>query len=296
MPEVLRWRKELGIESVPVVLGGIVPEDEHQQMLDMGCAAVFNPGSAVTDIIARFRELAAERRRMTQAEAIRGYDQRKDAALAQLLTHLTRGRLEGAWTPPAGKAKVIGVTGAPGVGKSSFIGRLGKGLCARGHRVAVVAVDPSSPIHGGALLGDRLRMMWGEPDENFFIRSLSSGKVYGGLGPRCAEIIQAYSGYGFDYVLVESVGAGQSDTAIREVVERTLLLLMPESGDAIQFSKAGIMEIADAFVINKCDLAGADATVGQLNSATEGDRPIFRASTVKNEGIDAVVDWLVSQS
>jgi len=292
MPEVLRWRKELGIEDVPVVLGGIVPEDEHQQLLDMGCAAVFNPGSPVTEIIATMKKLAEQRRRMSAAEAIRGYDDHQDTALAQLLTHIARGQLDGTWTPPAGKARIIGVTGAPGVGKSSFIGRLGKGLCARGHRVAVVAVDPSSPVHGGALLGDRLRMMWGEPEENFFIRSLSSGKVYGGLGPRCAEIVQAFSGYGFDYVLVESVGAGQSDTAIHDIVERTLLLLMPESGDAIQFSKAGIMEIADAFVINKCDLAGADATVGQLKSALEGDRPVFRASTVLNEGIDAVVDWI----
>jgi len=294
MPEVLRWRKELGIESVPVVLGGIVPEDEHDQLIEMGCAAVFNPGSAVSDIIAKFRELAAERRRMTADEAIRGYAAKKDAALAQLLTHLTRGALDGKWSAPAGKARVIGVTGAPGVGKSSFIGRLGKALCARGHRVAVVAVDPSSPIHGGALLGDRLRMMWGEPEANFFIRSLSSGKVYGGLGPRCAEIVQAFSGYGFDYVLVESVGAGQSDTAIREIVDRTLLVLMPDSGDAVQFSKAGIMEIASAFVINKCDLAGADATIGQLRSALDDDRPVFRASTVKNEGIEPVVDWVAA--
>jgi len=292
MPEVLRWRAQLGIERVPVVLGGIVPEDEHPQLLAMGCAAVFNPGSAISEIVARFRALAGERQRMSPEEAIRGYSRGEDAALAQLLTHLARGQLDEAWAPPTGRARVIGVTGAPGVGKSSFIGRLGKALCARGQRVAVVAVDPSSPVHGGALLGDRLRMMWGEPEANFFIRSLSSGKVYGGLGPRCAEFVQTLSGYGFDYVLVESVGAGQSDTAIRELVERTLLVLMPESGDAVQFSKAGIMEIASAFVINKCDLAGADATVGQLRSAIDDDRPVFRASTVRNEGIDAVVDWV----
>jgi LAO/AO transport system ATPase len=292
MPEVLRWRKQLGIEAVPVVLGGIVPEDEHPQMIEMGCAAVFNPGSNVAEIVNTCRQLAEEQRRMTAEEAIAGYERGEVTGLAQLLTYVQRNQLDGTWQPPQGKAKVIGVTGAPGVGKSSFIGRLGKGLCRQGHKVAVVAVDPSSPIHGGALLGDRLRMMWGEPEANFFIRSLSSGKVYGGLGPRCAELVATFSGFGFDYVIVETVGAGQSDTAIRELVDRTLLLLMPESGDSIQFSKAGIMEIADAFVINKSDLPGVDATEGQLTSALDGARSVFRVSTVRNEGIEDVVNWV----
>ena len=294
MPEVLRWRKELGIDAVPVVLGGIVPEDEHAALIEMGCAAVFNPGSNIAEIVETVRKLAESRRRMSAEEAIAGYGEKRETALAQLVTHIQRDQLKGDWSPPKGHARVIGVTGAPGVGKSSFIGRLGKLLCVAGKKVAVVAVDPSSPVHGGALLGDRLRMMWGEPERNFFIRSLSSGNVYGGLGPRCAEVVRAFDGYGFDYVLVESVGAGQSDVAIRELVDRTILLLMPESGDSIQFSKAGIMEIADAFVINKCDLAGADATEGQLKSALEGDRPIFRVSTVRNEGVEALVDWVGS--
>jgi len=294
MPEVLQWRKELGIEDVPVVLGGIVPEDEHVEMLEVGCAAVFNPGSSLDSIVERFKELADGRRRMTAPEAVRGYGQKRDVALAQLITHIQRDRLDGGWSPPAGSAKIIGVTGAPGVGKSSFISKLGQALCARGLKVAVVAVDPSSPIHGGALLGDRLRMMWGTPGDNFFIRSLSSGAVYGGLGPHCEDVVRAFDGYGFDVVLVESVGAGQSDVAIKDIVSKTILLLMPEAGDSIQFSKAGIMEIADAFVINKCDLPGADATEGQLLSAVGRDRPVCRTSTVLNEGVEAVVEWVES--
>ncbi len=293
MPEVLRWRKELGITDVPVVLGGIVPEDEHAEMLELGCAAVFNPGSAVETIIEKFRELAGQRRRMSVDEAIAGYQKHADTALAQLITHIQCDRVDGAWRPPEGKAQVIGVTGSPGVGKSSFIGKLGQQLCAAGHKVAVVAVDPSSPVHGGALLGDRLRMMWGTPSDQFFIRSLSSGKVYGGLGPHCEDVVAAFKGYGFDYVLLESVGAGQSDTAIREVADRTLVLLMPESGDSIQFSKAGIMEIANAFVINKCDLPGADATAGQLLAAIGKDRPVFHTSTVRGIGIDQVAAWVM---
>ncbi|GJM26074.1 MAG: hypothetical protein DHS20C16_24890 [Phycisphaerae bacterium] len=295
MPEVLRHRKELGIENVPVVLGGIVPEDEHRLLHEMGCAAVFNPGTSVESIVDKFRTLASERKRLTLEEAIAGYKSNNDAALGQLITYIQRDEISNDWTPPDGSAKVFGITGAPGVGKSSLIGKLGKAMCEKGFKVAVVAVDPSSPVHGGALLGDRLRMMWGEPGDNFFIRSLSSGKQYGGLGPHCAEVIRALSGYGFDYILVESVGAGQSDVAIREVVDRTLLVLMPETGDSVQYSKAGIMEIADMFIINKCDLPGADATEGQLKSAIDGDRPICRVSTVRNEGIEAAADHLLSQ-
>ncbi|NOX58150.1 MAG: hypothetical protein GXP29_04740, partial [Planctomycetes bacterium] len=271
-----------------------VPEDEHQQLLDMGCAAVFNPGTSVDSIIQALRKLAASRHRLSPTDAIRGYENKNDPALGQLITHIQRNQIDASWTPPDGSARIIGITGSPGVGKSSFIGKLGKNLCERGLKVAVVAVDPSSPIHGGALLGDRLRMMWGKPGDNFFIRSLSSGKQYGGLGPQCAEVIGALKGYGFDCILVESVGAGQSDVAIREVVDKTVLILMPETGDSIQFSKAGIMEIADVFVINKCDLPGADATEGQLKNSVGTDRPVCRVSTVRNEGIEAAADHILA--
>jgi LAO/AO transport system kinase len=135
-------------------------------------------------------------------------------------------------------------------------------------------------------------MMTGRPGEDFFVRSLSSGLLQGGLAPHCREIVQALGAFGFDLVLVETVGAGQGDVAVRELAPQVLLLLMPGSGDAIQFSKAGIMEIATCFVLNKCDLQGADATEGQLRSAIRDHRPVFRISTVRNEGLDAVVDWL----
>jgi LAO/AO transport system kinase len=104
-------------------------------------------------------------------------------------------------------------------------------------------------------------------------------------------VVAAINGFGFDYILVETVGAGQSDVAIREVCPRVVLLLMPDSGDAVQFSKAGIMEIASAFVVNKCDLAGVDATEAQLISAVGDARPIFKASMIRDEGVDAVADW-----
>ncbi len=294
MPEMLRIRKEIGLDEVPIVLGGIVPQKDYPALSEMGVAAVFNPGSPLAKIINKMRELAAARQSISCEDAVKGYDAHDDRALARLITCLQGGESLGDWSPPKSGAHVIGVTGSPGVGKSSFIARLGGLLRERGKKVAVVAVDPSSPVTGGALLGDRLRMMAGEPDRDFFVRSLASGPVQGGLGPFCREIVEVIGGYGFDYVLVETVGAGQSDVAIRNICDQILLVLMPDSGDSVQFSKAGIMEIASCFVINKCDLPGADATEGQLLSAVGKDRPIWRVSTVRDEGIDQVADWALS--
>ena len=191
---------------------------------------------------------------------------------------------------------MIGITGSPGVGKSSFIGKLGAELRGRDRRVAVIAVDPTSPITGGALLGDRLRMMRGEPDHGFFVRSIASRNVQGGLGPLCPEIIRLINGFGFDVILVETVGAGQSDVSIRSIVDHVALLLMPESGDFVQFSKAGIMEIATHFVVNKCDLDGADATHAKLLSAIGPDRPVWQVSAVTGRGIAEVADWVTSMT
>jgi len=316
MPEMLRLRRELGIEHIPVVLGGIVPESDHVTLREMGVAAVFNPGSPLDKIIEKMRELT-NGHPAPQFDDIRaGYAKKDPRSLSKLITLVQRGGCSlsptltgmdppssvgsydgaaGGWTPPCGKAKVIGITGAPGVGKSSFIGRLGKLLRTKDKKVAVVAIDPSSPVTGGALLGDRLRMMTGSPDADFFIRSLSSGDVQGGLAPHCREVVAVLNGYGFDYILVETVGAGQADIAIRTIADHTILLLMPDSGDAIQFSKAGIMEIASCFVLNKCDLAGADAAQAQILGAVGDDRPLWKVSTVRDEGIDAVANWVTSQ-
>jgi len=294
MPELLDIRAKLGVEHIPVVLGGIVPESDYPKLSDMGIAAVFNPGSSVDRIVETMRRLSAEHKGRDLGGAKSGYSKGDPRGLARIITAIQREENLDGFSPPSGQATVIGVTGAPGVGKSSFIGKLGHKLRERGKNVAVVAIDPSSPVTGGALLGDRLRMMAGTPDEKFFIRSLSSSGVAGGLAPRTAAIVATLKGFGFDYIVLETVGAGQGDVAIREVVDRTLLLLMPDSGDAVQFSKAGIMEIADGFVLNKCDLIGADATQAQLLSAVGDDRPIWKISAVRGEGIDAVADWVTS--
>jgi len=133
--------------------------------------------------------------------------------------------------------------------------------------------------------------MSAKPDEGFFVRSLASGPIQGGLGPYCKEIVDLLRGFGFDFVLVETVGAGQADVAVRDLADEVILLLMPESGDSVQFSKAGIIEIAGCFVLNKCDLPGADATKAQLLGAVADDRPIWNVSTIRDEGFEAVTDW-----
>lgn len=294
MPEILRLREELGIEDMPVVLGGIVPEADHPALKDMGVAAVFNPGSSMDQIITTLKSLGGARRRPDSGALRKGFEARDVRALARTLTAIQRDWELKGWNPSqrGNGSRVVGVTGAPGVGKSSFIARLSRELRGRGHKVGVVCVDPSSPVTGGALLGDRLRMMGQEPDASFFVRSVSSGPVTDGTGPHCREIVDALSAFGFEYIIVETVGAGQADVGIRHLADRVLLVLMPESGDSVQFSKAGIMEIAHGFVINKCDLPGADATLAQLVGAVGDSRPAWKSSTMTDEGFAQVADWV----
>lgn len=294
IPEILRIRRELRIEDIPVVLGGIVPESDHAPLKAMGVAAIFNPGSSLESIMDAIRALVRSRQRPDSSTLVESFKKGDIRALARVLTVVQRGGAVPGLSFSGRSGRVVGVTGAPGVGKSSIIARLGRILRERGRRVAVVAVDPTSPVTGGALLGDRLRMMDKTADSGFFVRSISSGQRSDGLGPHCGEMVAALEGFGFDVVLVETVGAGQSDVGIRDVADRTLLVLMPNAGDSVQFSKAGIVEIASAFVINKCDLPGAEETHAQLLGSIGDDRPVFRASSITSEGIGHVAEWILS--
>jgi LAO/AO transport system kinase len=171
----------------------------------------------------------------------------------------------------AGRACVIGVTGPPGVGKSTLIDRLIEEYRRQKKTVAVVAVDPSSPITGGALLGDRLRMQRHSDDPGVFIRSVAARQHRGGLADAVPAIVRALDATGFDIVVVETVGAGQNDVEIAEVADTVVVVLMPELGDEIQRAKSGLMEIADIVVINKSDLGGAHVTTGLPVSAKTGE-------------------------
>jgi LAO/AO transport system kinase len=217
-------------------------------------------------------------------------------------------RIARALAPFTGGARVIGITGSPGVGKSTTTNELVHALRARGQRVGVLAVDPSSPFTGGAILGDRVRMQDHATDSGVYIRSMSSRGHLGGLASATPQAVRVLEGAGCDVVLVETVGVGQAEVEVASLADTTLVLLAPGMGDAIQAVKAGILEIADVFVVNKADRDGADATYHDIQGMIGlGERQagqwrpaVVRAVAARGEGIDdilAAVDkhqaWLV---
>jgi LAO/AO transport system kinase len=190
----------------------------------------------------------------------------------------------------------IGITGPPGAGKSSIVNRLAGLLAQDGRRVAIICVDPSSPFTGGALLGDRLRMQDIPQDKGVFIRSMGSRGSSGGLADSTTNVSVALDAFGFDTLVIETVGVGQMELDIIDACDTVVVTLVPESGDAIQALKAGLMEIADVFAVNKADRPGADQMVFDLQSAlemrverTEWETPIISTEAVNNKGIDTLM-------
>ncbi|MDN5744435.1 MAG: methylmalonyl Co-A mutase-associated GTPase MeaB, partial [Nocardioidaceae bacterium] len=210
-----------------------------------------------------------------------------------LLPELARGLVT-----HAAHARIIGLTGAPGVGKSTSTNALIGALRERGHRVAVLAVDPSSPFSGGALLGDRIRMGDHVLDPGVFIRSMAARGHLGGLAWTTPQALRVLDAAGFDYVLVETVGVGQSEVEVAGHADTTIVLLAPGMGDGIQAAKAGILEIGDVYVVNKSDREGADKVRRDIRSMLgHADRPVgnWRPPVLKTvastgEGVNAVVD------
>jgi GTPase len=202
-----------------------------------------------------------------------------------------------ALAPHTGKAQVLGLTGSPGVGKSTTTNELVRALRAAGKRVGVLAVDPSSPFTGGAILGDRVRMQDHATDPGVYIRSMSSRGHLGGLASATPQAVRVLDGAGCDVVLVETVGVGQAEVEVASLADTVMVLLAPGMGDAIQAVKAGILEIADVFVVNKADRDGADATYtdiqGMIALGERGPnewRPqVVRAVAARGEGIDDIV-------
>ena len=207
-----------------------------------------------------------------------------------------------ALAPYAGRAHVVGLTGPPGVGKSTTTSELVRVLRAQGRRVGVLAVDPSSPFSGGALLGDRVRMGEHATDEGVFIRSMASRGHLGGLAWSTPHALRVLDAVGCDVVLVETVGVGQSEIEIVALADTTVVLLAPGAGDGIQAAKAGVLEVADVFVVNKADRAGADETVRDLRrmislgpgegSEVAGARwrvPVQRTVAARGEGMDELM-------
>ena len=196
--------------------------------------------------------------------------------------------------PHTGRAHIVGITGSPGAGKSTFSDKLIMSLKEQGASVGVVAVDPSSPFTGGAILGDRLRMQRHALDPSVFIRSMGSRGSLGGLGKATYEAALILDACGKDVVLIETVGVGQSEIDIMKIADTVCLLLVPGMGDDIQIMKAGIMEIADIFVVNKADRDGADRIVNEVNIMLDllGERPwrppVLKTVAETGEGVGAM--------
>lgn len=234
-------------------------------------------------------------------QAIAG-DQRAVARLATVLENnqVSSAGIVSALYPHAGKAHVIGVTGPPGAGKSSLLAGVARELSRRGKRTAVVAIDPSSPKSGGATLGDRIRMSESALDANVFVRSLASRDRSDGLAPAVADIAMLFDAAGYDYVFIETVGSGQDQLEIADVSHTTVLVQIPGAGDSVQLLKAGAMEIADIYVVNKADLPGAQRVSRDIRTilglAPSGNAdwqpPIVLTSTVDGTGFDVLVDDL----
>jgi LAO/AO transport system kinase len=225
-------------------------------------------------------------------------------ALSRLISRVENGGAE-AWSalaqiyPRTGRAQIVGVTGAPGTGKSTLVSEMAKHTRQQhpAITVGIVAVDPTSPFSGGAVLGDRIRMRDLAGDAGVFIRSMATRGSMGGLAVHTAQVCDVLDAAGFQRILIETVGVGQSELEVAQTADSTAVVLVPESGDAVQAMKAGLMEIGDVFVINKADREGADRAAFAVNSALElrapasaWQPPVLLAVAAKGEGVDELAD------
>ena len=234
-------------------------------------------------------------------ELVASFEKGSLRALAKLISAAENGdpqilgSLAGLY-PKCGNAKIIGLTGVPGSGKSTLVGKFIEYLRLKQFTVAVIAVDPVSPFTGGALLGDRIRLAEHFDDDKVFIRSLSTRGKLGGLSLATRESVHLADAFGFDFVLIETVGVGQSEVAIHKVADKSLVVLGPEAGDGIQTIKAGVLEIADLLTVHKGDRPGAEKMLSELRTMLEisnrPNRPLFQTTIKDPKSLNDLFDSL----
>lgn len=192
---------------------------------------------------------------------------------------------------------VIGITGPPGAGKSTLVNAITSNFVAEGKKVAILAVDPTSPFNFGSLLGDRIRMAQQFNNPDVYIRSIATRGALGGVSAKTLEMIDVLKSSNFDVILVETVGVGQSEVEIAGLADKTIVVLVPESGDEIQNIKSGLMEIAQGFVVNKADREGAEIFANNLKKLVQGqhqDIPVFKTVADKGDGLIELCNWLLA--
>ncbi len=334
-PRLVTALRELGRADMPVYMGGILPQEDIATLLGGGVAKCFTTATGLMDIVEAVRGATKARgeivlpegpgseNRGTQAP---GSESRAtqgratpESQLARDISLMHAGRPMRSGATRKRPTRVIGITGSPGAGKSTLVAQLVGEYTRRAKerpemgRCAVVAFDPMSPITGGALLGDRLRVDFNTLDQNVFYRSLAiSGEDYHAL-PEIVELIGGMSDVGcgtsdvkagsgqtgvlgtvpFNTVFIETVGAGQNETKIRSFVDRTAVVLTPGMGDAVQMDKAGILEIADVFVCNKADHPGENELVRDLRDVA-GKRPVVETIATRAQGVPELLDVLLA--
>ncbi|MCB9844821.1 MAG: cobalamin B12-binding domain-containing protein [Phycisphaeraceae bacterium] len=287
-PRLVEEMGRVGRPDIPVHMGGILPQEDIPALKSAGIAACFTTGVGLEDIVDAVRSAVRQR-----AAVIPG-----DNPTAQLARDISMIHESGSLRDDAAlsrPARVIGVTGSPGAGKSTLVAQLAGELTRRAQsdpalgRVGVVAFDPMSPITSGALLGDRLRVDFNSLDERIYYRSLAiRGEDYHAL----PQIIDLIGGAGIGTLFVETVGAGQNETRIRDHVDQTLVVLTPGMGDAVQMDKAGILEIADIFVCNKADHAGQNELMRDLKDVA-GRRRVVETVATHGRGIPELLDAIL---
>ena len=278
VPRMMEEMNNVGRPGLTVDVGGIIPQEDIQSLLDCGVRGVYHTGTSMLDIVEAVRSATKPQEPIVSTNHI--------ATLARNISIVEYGKTVDA--PKKRPAKVVGFTGSPGAGKSTLSAAMAAEIVHRGEKIAIVAYDPMSPISAGALLGDRLRVDFNAVDENVFYRSLARvGEDYDTL----PEILDLIGGAGFEHVIVETVGAGQNDVAIRTLVDETVVVVVPGMGDSVQMDKAGILEIADTFVVNKADYDGESALVRELLDIANG-REIIETIATQGKGVIELLEHL----